>query len=135
MAFQNRQEFTNIFQLALSSANTELLVGLPTHLRDSYACDFCLADEAFHTGRLEVTSRSRKKYWDHWQAYTAPMGVDPYLQNTQFSKRIRLLSGFAAQSTQVSMVNENKLKIAQSVRRSRPLARQSRWPATQILPK
>ncbi len=39
------------------------------------------------------------------------------------------------ESAQVSMVNENKLKIAQSVRRSRPLARRSRWPATQILPK
>jgi len=86
MAFQNRQEFTNIFQLALSSANTELLVGLPTHLRDSYARDFHLADEAFHTGRLEATSCGRKKYWVHWQAYIAPMGVDPYLQNTQFSK-------------------------------------------------
>ncbi len=64
----------------------ELLVGLPTHLRDSYVCDFHLADETFHTGRLEATSRGRKKYWDHWQAYTAPMGVDPYLQDTQFSK-------------------------------------------------
>jgi hypothetical protein len=97
MAFQNQQEFTNIFQLALSSANTELLVGLPTHLCNNCACDFHLADEAFHTGRLEATSRGWKKYWDQWQAYTAPMGVDPYLQNTQFSKQIRLLSGFAAQ--------------------------------------
>jgi hypothetical protein len=26
-----------------------------------------------------------------------PMGVDPYLQDTNFAKRIRLLSGFAAQ--------------------------------------
>ncbi len=95
MAFQNQQGFTNIFHLTLSSANTEFLVGLPTHLRDSYACNFHLTDEAFHTGRLEATSRGREKYWDHWQAYTAPMGVDPYLQDTQFSKQIRLLSGFA----------------------------------------
>jgi hypothetical protein len=97
MAFQNRQELTNIFQLNLSSANTELLVNLPTHIRDSYACDFHLADEAFHTGRLEATSHCREKYWDPWQAYKAPMGVDPHLQGTQFSKRIHLLSGFAAQ--------------------------------------
>jgi hypothetical protein len=97
MAFQNQQGITNIFQLALSSANTELLFGLPTHLCNSYACDFHLGDEAFHTGRLEATFRGQKKYWDHWQAYTAPMGVDPYLQNTRFSKQIRLLSGFAAQ--------------------------------------
>ncbi len=136
MTFQNQPGLTNIFQLNLSSANTELLVNLPTHLRDSYACDFCLADEAFHTGRLEVTSHARKKYWGHWQAYTAPMGVDPYLQGTQFSKRIGLLSGFAAQVCTGYMVNkETKSKIAQSVRRSQPLARQLRWPATQILTK
>jgi hypothetical protein len=43
-----------------------------------------------------MTSRGRKKYWDHWQAYASPLGVDPYLQDTPFQKRIRLLSGFAA---------------------------------------
>ncbi len=96
MEFKNRQGLTNIFQFKIPSANTEQLVGLPTHLHDSYACDFHLADDAFHTGRLKATSRSWKKYWDHWQAYTAPMGVDPYLQDTQFSKRICLLSGFSA---------------------------------------
>ena len=69
---------------------------LPTHLRDSYARDFRLADDAFYAGRLEATSRGRKKYWDHWQQYTAPVGVDPYLQDASFQKRIRLLSGFAA---------------------------------------
>jgi hypothetical protein len=37
------------------------------------------------------------KYWDHWQKYVAPVGVYPYLQDTTFSKQIRLLSGFAAQ--------------------------------------
>ena len=96
MEFKNRRGLTNIFQFKIPSANTELLVGLQTHLPDSYACHFHLADDAFHTGKLEATSHGRKKYWDHWQAYTAPMGVDPYLQDTQFSKRIRLLSGFAA---------------------------------------
>ncbi len=74
----------------------ELLDALPTHLRDSYASDFCLADEAFYAGRLETTSRGRKKYWDHWQAYAKLVGVDPYLQDTPFSKRVCLLSGFAA---------------------------------------
>jgi hypothetical protein len=58
--------------------------------------DFHLADDAFYSGRLEVTSRGRKKYWDHWQQCATPMEVDPYLQDTNFSKRIRLLSGFAA---------------------------------------
>ncbi len=39
------------------------------------------------------------------------------------------------ESAQDSMVKETKSIIAQSVQHSRPLARQSRWPATQILPK
>ncbi len=43
-----------------------------------------------------MTSRGREKYWNHWQQYSAPVGVDPYLQGTDFQKRIRLLSGFTA---------------------------------------
>jgi hypothetical protein len=72
---------------------------LPAHLRDSYVRDFHLADDSFYSGRLEATSnsRGRKKYWNHRQKYSAPVGVDPYLQGTNFQKRIRLLSGFAAQ--------------------------------------
>jgi hypothetical protein len=69
---------------------------LPTNLRDSYARDFHLADDAFYAGRLEATSRGWQKYWNHWQQYTAPVGVDPYLQDASFQKQIRLLSGFGA---------------------------------------
>ncbi len=69
---------------------------LPAHLRNNYARDFCLVDDAFHSGRLEATSRGRQKYWTHWQKYVSPVGVDAYLQDTSFSKRIQLLSGFAA---------------------------------------
>ncbi len=43
-----------------------------------------------------MTSRGWNKYWDHWQAHAKPVGVDPYLQDTPFSKQVRLLSGFAA---------------------------------------
>jgi len=69
---------------------------LPARLRDSYARDFRLADEAFYARRLEATFRGRQKYWNHWQQYTVPVGVDPYLQDAPFQKRICLLSGFAA---------------------------------------
>ncbi len=69
---------------------------LPAHLCDSYACDFHLADDAFYSGRLEATSCSRQKYWNHWQKYASSVGVDPYLQDTHFSKHIQLLFGFAA---------------------------------------
>jgi hypothetical protein len=70
--------------------------GLPAHLRHSYARDFHLADDAFHSGQLEATSRGRQKYWTHWKKYVSPVGVDAYLQDIPFSKCIRLLSGFAA---------------------------------------
>jgi hypothetical protein len=69
---------------------------LPAHLRDSYVRDLRLADDTFYSGQLEATSRGREKYWKHWQKYSAPVGVDPYLQGTNFQKWIRLLSGFAA---------------------------------------
>ena len=118
---------------------------LPTHLHDSYPRDFHLADDAFYSGQLEATSRGREEYWNHWQKYSAPVGVDPYLQITNVQKRIRLLSGFAArvrrgywlrqESEQAIMVTENKLKIAQSVVRLRPLGRRLHRPVTPILPK
>jgi hypothetical protein len=44
---------------------------------------------------MEANSRGRKKYWDHWQTYAAPVGVRAYLQDTKFSSQIRLLSRFA----------------------------------------
>ncbi len=69
---------------------------LPAHLRDSYARDFYLADRAFQAGRLEATTRSRQKYWSHWESYSGPLGVDPYLQGKQFPTTMRTLSGFLA---------------------------------------
>ncbi len=69
---------------------------LPAHLCNSYARDFYLADSAFQAGRLEATTRSRQKYWNHWESYTGPLGVDPYLQDEHFTTRMRVLSGFLA---------------------------------------
>jgi hypothetical protein len=83
---------------------------LPAHLQDSYARDFRLADVAFYAGRLEATSRGRKKYWNHWQKNTALVGVDPYLQDTSFSKRVRLLSRFAVRVRTGYYGNGNQVK-------------------------
>ena len=132
MAFSIRAQLSNLFQQIFSSPVPELLDALPTHLRNSYASDFHLADEAFYAGRLETTSRGRKKYWDHWQAYAKPLGVDPYLQDTPFTKRIRLLSGLVVRVRSGYYGNGNQVKIAQSVAQLRPLARRSRWPVMQI---
>ena len=83
---------------------------LPAYLHDSYGCDFRLADDAFYSGLLEVTSHGRQTYWNHWQKYVLPVGVDPYLQDTNFYKRIQLLFGFAAQVCTGYYGNGNQVK-------------------------
>jgi hypothetical protein len=110
MAFSIGTQLSNFLQHLLSSPTPELVDALPAHLHDSYARDFCLADVAFYTGRLEATSCGRQKYWNHWQKYTAPVGVDPYLQDTSFSKHVRLLSGFAARVHTGYYGNGNQVK-------------------------
>jgi hypothetical protein len=65
MAFQTRRGLSNLFQFNIFSPLSECVDSLPAHICDSYLCDFCLADDAFHSGRLEVTSRGRQKYWDN----------------------------------------------------------------------
>ncbi len=42
-----------------------------------------------------ASTKGRENCWDRWAAYVGPMGVDPYLQETPFTIRVRLLSGFA----------------------------------------
>ena len=69
---------------------------IPRVLRDQYKSDFHLADAGFYRGRVEETTKNREKYWDRWVAYVAPMGLDPYLQKTNYTISARLLSGFAA---------------------------------------
>jgi hypothetical protein len=69
---------------------------LPTFLRNRYAIDFHLADGGFYNGRMETTTEAREKYWNHWRSYVAPLGLDPYLQETTFAYRARALSGYAA---------------------------------------
>jgi hypothetical protein len=67
-------------------------------LQCGYARDFRLADEAFRSGRLEATSNKREMRWKNWCAYVKHLGVDPYLQQTPYSKRVRCLTGFAART-------------------------------------
>jgi hypothetical protein len=57
-----------------------------------------------------MTSCGWKKYWDHWEAYAQPMGVDPYLQDTPLTKRFRLLSGFAMRVRSGYYGNGNQVK-------------------------
>ncbi len=68
---------------------------LPSYLRGWYASDFRTADDGFHTGRVAATTKGQETCWARWSAYVAPMGVDPFLQDTPFTIRVRLLPGFA----------------------------------------
>ncbi len=88
MAFQIRIQLTNLFQLQFQTYKSDLVDSLSAHFCNSYARDFRLADDAFYSGQLEAISCARQKYWKHWQKYVSSVGVDPYLQDTHFSKHI-----------------------------------------------
>ncbi len=91
-----QKQLTHIFQSNVPTPTPELLERITAHLCNSYTHDFHLADHAFQAGRLEATSRSCQKYWDHWQAYAGLLGADPYTQDTSFSTQMQVLSGFMA---------------------------------------
>jgi len=42
-----------------------------------------------------ASTKGRESCWGRWASYVGPVGVDPYLQDTPFTIRVRLLSGFA----------------------------------------
>ena len=72
-----------------------ILDRLPFELKNCCAVDFYLADEGYYTGQVAATSKARKSYWDHWNAYVRPLGVDPYLQDAPYIDKVRVLTGFA----------------------------------------
>ncbi len=69
-------------QCPLLDGGEDLLNHLPTFLHHRYASDFRVADDGFYTGRVAATTKGRETCWEHWAAYVAPMGVDPYLRDT-----------------------------------------------------
>jgi hypothetical protein len=96
VALYLQHQISNIVQLTVSSAISELLDRLPPELKSGYAHDFHAVDATFRSGRVAQTTRNRESRWDHWYSYIKPMGVDPYLQTTPFGHRCRCLMGFAA---------------------------------------
>jgi hypothetical protein len=72
-------------QHSLLDGGEGLLDHLPTHLRYRYASDFRLADNRFHFGRVAATTKGRESCWERWAAYGAPVGVNPYPQDTLFT--------------------------------------------------
>jgi hypothetical protein len=68
---------------------------IPAISRDLYKSDFRLADDGFYNGRMETTSKKRNNAWDNWVTYVQPLGLDPMLQNTEYTLQVRALTGFA----------------------------------------
>jgi hypothetical protein len=42
-----------------------------------------------------MTTKGPETCWTHWSAYVTPVGVDPFLQDTPFTIRVCLFTGFA----------------------------------------
>ena len=59
-------------------------------------------DDAYYAGRMAGTAKNRQSYWDHWNAYVHPLGMDAYLQDGMYTDRVRMLTGFAARVQQGS---------------------------------
>ncbi len=84
------------FQFLVYPGFADILDSLPSHQRHHYAHDFHVADAGYHIGRVEATATHQAVHWRNWEAYVKHVGVDPYLQNTPYRTRVRVLTGFAA---------------------------------------
>ncbi len=82
--------------LIVSTSTTDILDSLPGHQHTHYARDFRLADEGYNVGRVAATTARRAVHWKNWETYVKHVGVDPYLQNTPYLTRVRVLTGYAA---------------------------------------
>ncbi len=59
-------------------AGPRIFDSVPTQFRDSYVHDFLIADGAFLSGQMNATLQGMQKYWDYWQTYATPVGVNPF---------------------------------------------------------
>jgi hypothetical protein len=49
---------------------------------------------------VAATTKNRINNWANWTQYVAPLGLDPYLQDTPFAWKVRALTGFATRAQQ-----------------------------------
>jgi hypothetical protein len=48
---------------------------------------------------MRATNKNRQSNWTDWERYVAPLGLDPYLQDTPFPWRVKALTGFSARAS------------------------------------
>ena len=55
-----------------------------------------IANEGFKNGRVDASAKTRATHWRRWRGHCQALGVDPYLQRTDFETRCRTMHSFAA---------------------------------------
>jgi len=78
----------------MSHAAGKILATLRPGASDSYISDFRVADESIANGRVSSTSLERENFCLKWCEYVRPLGIDPYLHDTEFNTIIRAVTGF-----------------------------------------
>eukprot|EP00957_Ditylum_brightwellii_P034288 2600456-Ditylum_brightwellii.AAC.1 len=59
-------------------------------------CDILSAWQAVDNWVTHQTSKTRQKYWSHWQAYTRKFGCNAYLSDTTKLEQQIIITAFAA---------------------------------------
>ena len=77
----------------------------------NYACDFMLAGRAMSNGVTPQVTKTRQKYWGHWETYTAKCNVSPFLDAVDNIERAILLTGYAARVRTGAFGRGNQVKI------------------------
>ena len=69
---------------------------LPAVTKNRVTRHLRIAVAGFKNGRVAETSKARAAHWSHWRAYCQLVGLDPYLQGTDFKRASTFLWAFAA---------------------------------------
>ena len=73
--------------------------------------DQVLAWREIAYGVTDKTTKTRKKYWEHWSGYCARFAIDPFLSNESKLQQIIILAGFAARVRTGTYGHGNQVKV------------------------
>lgn len=45
---------------------------------------------------MALTTQERESFWEHWCSYVHPLQIDPYLQDTKYTTKVRVNTSIAA---------------------------------------
>jgi len=123
MAAMTKDELDSAIQAALNKEDTFpqerpvqeeigcLLDRIQGSGKADFACDQVLAWRAIAYGVTDKTTKTRKKYWEHWSGYCARFAIDPFLSNESKLQQIIILAGFAARVRTGTYGHGNQVKV------------------------